>query len=140
MCKVLTYGTFDLLHVGHVRLLNRAKALGTHLTVAVSTDDFNDIDKCKKSVMSFTDRAFLVKNLQCVDKVIAEHSWEQKVDDIISNNIDVFVMGSDWEGKFDFLKPYCDVRYLPRTENISTTCLKQRIQTVSEIDLRAALT
>ncbi len=126
MKTVLTYGTFDLFHIGHLRLLERAKALadGGELIVAVSTDEFNWGSKQKRSAISYEDRATIVGALKCVDKVIPETSWEQKVNDVQTHHVDIFVMGSDWEGKFDFLKPYCEVIYLPRTEGISSTQIK----------------
>ncbi len=126
MKKVITYGTFDLLHIGHLNLLKRAKALGDYLIVSVSTDEFNE-QKGKKTVIPFIQRAELVRNLKCVDKVIPESSWEQKIVDIKNYDIDIFVMGSDWKGKFDFLKDYCEVVYLERTQEISTTQLKIEI-------------
>lgn len=128
-CKVLTYGTFDLLHVGHLRLLKRARALGDHLTVAISTDEFNLVEKSKTCVIPYDDRALLVSNLKCVDEVLSENSWDQKVRDIVDNKIDMFVMGDDWAGHFDFLKEHCEVHYLERTPNISSSELKQHINT-----------
>lgn len=124
MKKVLTYGTFDLLHHGHIRLLKRAKALGDHLTVAISTDEFN-LGKGKVCTYSFDERAYIVEAIKYVDHVIPETTWEQKIKDVQAHNIDIFVMGDDWEGKFDFLKDYCEVIYLPRTEGISTTQTKE---------------
>ncbi|WP_404329926.1 glycerol-3-phosphate cytidylyltransferase [Mesobacillus maritimus] len=123
MKKVLTYGTFDLLHNGHINLLKRAKDLGDHLTVAVSTDEFNAI-KNKKAYHSFENRKLILESIRYVDKVIPENDWDQKVQDVIENDIDIFVMGDDWEGKFDFLKEYCEVVYLPRTVGISTSKIK----------------
>lgn len=127
MKKVITYGTFDLLHIGHINLLKRAKELGDHLIVAVSTDEFNE-SKGKKCVYSCYDRCQIVGSIKYVDLVIEETSWEQKIDDIKRHEIDVFVIGDDWLGKFDFLKPYCEVVYLPRTKNISTTDAKNTIK------------
>ena len=121
--KVITYGTFDLLHVGHINLLRRAKELGDYLVVAISTDEFNAI-KNKKAYYSFEDRKQILEAVKYVDKVIPENTWEQKIQDVKDNDIDIFVMGHDWEGKFDFLKDYCEVIYLPRTEGISTTKIK----------------
>ncbi len=129
---VLTYGTFDMFHIGHLKLLQRLKELGTKLVVAVSTDEFNKI-KGKKTLIPFAQRALIVENIKCVDMVIAEDNWEQKIDDIKKYNIDIFSMGDDWEGKFDFLKEYCDVVYLPRTDNISTTQLKQELNSFLDI-------
>jgi glycerol-3-phosphate cytidylyltransferase len=124
--RVITYGTFDLFHIGHLNLLERLRNLGDHLTVAVSTDEFN-LRKEKVCSMSFADRARIVGALRCVDAVIAEESWEQKVDDIRTHGIALFGMGHDWSGRFDFLEPHCQVVYLPRTDGISTTSLKEQI-------------
>ena len=124
MRKVITYGTYDLLHVGHINLLRRAKELGDYLIVVVSSDEFNAI-KGKKAYYSFEDRKKILEAIRYVDEVLPEYTWEQKIDDVVSNNVDVFVMGDDWKGKFDFLKDYCEVVYLPRTEGISTTKIKQ---------------
>ena len=123
MKKVLTYGTFDLLHWGHIRLLERAKALGDYLIVGVSTDEFNE-QKHKESYHSFENRKYILEAIRYVDKVIPENSWDQKIQDVIDNDVDIFVMGDDWKGQFDFLKEYCEVVYLPRTEGISTTQIK----------------
>lgn len=123
MKKVITYGTYDLLHVGHINLLRRAKALGDYLIVVVSSDEFNAI-KGKKAYYSFEDRKKILEAIKYVDEVLPEYTWEQKIDDVVNNNVDVFVMGDDWTGKFDFLKDYCEVVYLPRTEGISTTKIK----------------
>lgn len=133
MRKVLTYGTFDLLHYGHIRLLKRAKELGDYLVVAISTDDFNE-KKGKKSYFSYDVRAEMVSAIKYVDMVIPEETWEQKLDDVISNDIDVVVMGNDWAGsdKFDYLKDYCDVVFLDRTEGISTTKIKGDLNLVEE--------
>lgn len=127
MKRVMTYGTFDLLHYGHINILKRSKSLGDYLIVGLSSDEFNEL-KGKKSVMSYEERKEILESIRYVDKVIKESNWEQKVDDIIKYNIDVFVIGDDWEGKFDFLKEYCEVVYLPRTKSISTTLLKEIIQ------------
>ena len=123
---VLTYGTFDMFHIGHLNLLNRLKSLGDKLIVAVSTDEFNSI-KGKKTLIPFEQRALIVQNIKCVDMVISEKNWEQKIYDIKKYNVDIFAMGDDWKGKFDFLKDYCKVVYLPRTQNISTTELKKEL-------------
>ncbi|ACM93528.1 glycerol-3-phosphate cytidylyltransferase [Nautilia profundicola AmH] len=123
MKKVLTYGTFDMFHIGHLNLLKRAKALGDYLIVGISNDEFNEI-KGKKTVIPFNERKEIVSAIRYVDMVIEEYSWEQKIKDIKKYNIDVFVMGDDWKGKFDFLKEYCEVIYLPRTKDISTTLIK----------------
>jgi len=124
MKKVITYGTYDLLHVGHINLLRRAKELGDYLIVVVSSDEFNAI-KNKKAYYSFEDRKKILEAVKYVDEVLPEYTWEQKIDDVVNNNVDVFVMGDDWRGKFDFLKEYCEVVYLPRTEGISTTKIKE---------------
>ena len=125
MRRILTYGTFDLLHNGHIRLLKRAKARGDYLIVALSTDEFNKI-KGKKSYYSYEKRKEMLEALRFVDLVIPENSWEQKVDDIKKYEVDEVVMGSDWKDsdKFEYLKEYCDVVYLDRTEGISTTKVK----------------
>ena len=124
MKKVITYGTYDLLHVGHINLLRRARELGDYLIVVVSSDEFNAI-KGKKAYYSFEDRKKILEAIRYVDEVLPEYTWEQKIDDVVNNKVDVFVMGDDWTGKFDFLKEYCEVVYLPRTEGISTTKIKQ---------------
>ena len=127
MKKVITYGTFDLFHIGHLNILKRAKALGDYLVVAVSTDDFNRI-KGKKCAIPDYERMAIVEAIKYVDEVIPENDWEQKIKDVQEHNIDIFVMGADWEGKFDFLKDYCEVVYLPRTDGISTTQIKQQLK------------
>jgi glycerol-3-phosphate cytidylyltransferase len=120
---VLTYGTFDLLHYGHLEILSRASSLGDKLIVGISTDEFNEL-KGKTCVLPYEKRKELLESLDYVDKVIPEDNWEQKVSDVKENDVDIFVMGSDWEGKFDELKVYCKVIYFPRTKGISTTKLK----------------
>ncbi|AEH52776.1 MULTISPECIES: glycerol-3-phosphate cytidylyltransferase [Heyndrickxia] len=129
MKKVITYGTFDLLHWGHINLLKRARALGDYLIVGLSSDEFNEI-KNKKSYHSYENRKLILEAIRYVDQVIPEHSWEQKIDDIKKYNVDVFVMGDDWKGKFDFLKDYCEVVYLPRTVGISTSKIKKDLFSV----------
>ena len=124
MKKIITYGTFDLLHAGHVNILRRAKELGDYLIVAVSTDEFNRL-KHKEAYHSYEDRKLILEAIKYVDEVIPEENWEQKRDDIKKYDIDIFVMGHDWEGEFDFLKDLCEVVYLPRTEGISTTKIKK---------------
>ena len=124
MKKVITYGTYDLLHVGHINLLRRAKELGDYLIVVLSSDEFNAI-KGKKAYHSYGDRKIILEAIKYVDEVLPEYTWEQKIDDVVNNNVDIFVMGDDWKGKFDFLKDYCEVVYLPRTEGISTSKIKQ---------------
>ncbi len=141
MKTVITYGTFDLFHIGHLRLLQRAKSLGDRLIVAVSTDDFNSI-KGKKSIIPFEQRAEIVSNVKCVDLVIPETSWEQKLEDIKKYRVDIFVMGDDWKGKFDNLKEYCQVIYLPRTEGISSSQIRETLSHISKLsttDLKKAL-
>ena len=123
MRRVITYGTYDLLHVGHINLLRRAREQGDYLVVALSSDEFNAI-KEKKAYYPYEDRKKILEAIRYVDKVIPENNWEQKIKDVQENDIDVFVMGDDWTGKFDFLKDYCEVVYLPRTEGISTTKIK----------------
>ena len=132
MKTVLTYGTFDLFHIGHLNLLKRARELGDKLVVAVSTDEFN-ATKGKTTLMPFEHRVELVRSVRFVDEVIAESNWEQKINDVQRHKVDVFVMGSDWQGKFDFLKPYCEVVYLPRTDNVSSTELKKAIQVFMQL-------
>lgn len=127
MKKIITYGTFDLLHWGHVRLLERAKSLGGYLIVATSTDEFNAI-KHKEAYHSFEHRKYILEAIRYVDKVIPESTWDQKINDIKKYDIDTFVMGDDWKGQFDFLKEYCEVIYLPRTNGISTTQIKRDLQ------------
>lgn len=124
MKKVITYGTFDLLHYGHVRLLKRAKELGDYLIVALSTDEFNEFKKHKEAYNSYNERKYILEAIKYVDEVIPENDWNQKITDVQKYNIDTFVMGDDWKGKFDFLKEYCNVVYLPRTPGISTTKIK----------------
>ena len=125
MRKVITYGTFDLLHAGHINLLRRAKELGDYLIVVVSTDEFNWNEKRKKCYFSYEERKKLVEAVRYVDLVIPEENWDQKISDVKEYHVDTFVMGDEWQGKFDFLKDYCEVVYLPRTEGISTTKIKQ---------------
>ena len=120
---VLTYGTFDLLHYGHLEILKRASLLGNKLVVGLSTDRFNEI-KGKTCVLPYLKRKELLESLNYVDKVIPENNWDQKVTDIQNNNINIFVMGSDWEGKFNELQKFCEVIYIARTKGISSTKLK----------------
>ncbi|GHC27927.1 glycerol-3-phosphate cytidylyltransferase [Aidingimonas halophila] len=120
---VITYGTFDLFHIGHVRILERAAQLGNRLVVGVSTDEFNSA-KNKESVYSFDSRKKIIEACRFVDKVIPENSWDQKAIDILDYNVDVLVMGDDWAGKFDHLENYCKVIYLSRTPDISSTKIK----------------
>lgn len=132
MKTVLTYGTFDLFHIGHLNLLKRARDLGDKLIVAVSTDEFN-ATKGKTTLMPFEHRVELVRSVRFVDEVIAESNWDQKISDVQQHKVDLFVMGSDWQGKFDFLKPHCEVVYLPRTDNVSSTELKKAIQVFMQL-------
>ena len=125
MKRVITYGTFDLLHYGHINLLRRAKALGDYLIVALSTDEFNDREKHKHCYFSYDERKLLLEAIRYVDLVIPEENWTQKRSDIHLYHVDTFVMGDDWTGKFDFLREEgAEVVYLPRTPEISTTQIK----------------
>ncbi len=126
MKKVITYGTFDLFHYGHIRLLQRARALGDHLTVGLSTDEFNKM-KRKTSHFSYQERKQMLEAIRFVDCILPETCWEQKIEDVIQHKIDIFVMGNDWQSKFDFLKDYCEVVYLERTERISSSEIKDMI-------------
>jgi glycerol-3-phosphate cytidylyltransferase len=130
MIKIITYGTFDLFHVGHVRLLKRLFELGDQVVVGCSTDEFNEI-KGKKTVVSFSERCEILMSCKYVHSVFAENSWDQKIDDIKRENANIFAIGDDWKGKFDFLREYCDVIYLPRTMDISSTILKYRAKSLS---------
>lgn len=123
MKTIITYGTFDLLHVGHVRLLKRAKALGDFLIVGLSTDEFNAV-KHKSSFLPYEQRKEILESIRYVDKVIPENNWDQKRSDVRKYKVDIFTIGDDWLGEFDFLKEYCEVIYLSRTEDISTSLLK----------------
>ena len=128
MKRILTYGTFDLLHYGHINLLKRARELGDYLVVVLSTDEFNWNMKQKKCYFTYEQRKKLLEAVRYVDLVIPEESWEQKASDVQLYHIDTFVMGDDWKGKFDFLKDYCEVVYLPRTPEISTTQIKKELK------------
>ena len=128
MKRVITYGTFDLLHYGHINILRRAKKLGDYLVVGLSTDEFNAI-KGKKSYFSYAERKQMLEAIKYVDEVIPEDNWEQKRSDVHKHDIDIFVMGDDWIGKFDFLKEEgIEVIYLPRTPDISTTDIKNNLK------------
>lgn len=133
---VLTYGTFDLFHPGHVQLLKRARELGTRLVVGLSTDAFN-AQKGKASAMSFEERKTVLEACRYVDEVIAEEHWDQKLDDARRLGADVFVMGDDWAGKFDFMQEVCSVVYLARTPEISTTDIKRHVCGLSQRTLAA---
>ena len=124
MKRVITYGTFDLLHYGHINLLQRAKRYGDYLIVALSTDEFNWEEKNKKCYFTYEERKRLLEAIRYVDLVIPEEGWAQKERDVQNYHIDTFVIGDDWTGKFDFLKQYCEVIYLPRTPEISTSRIK----------------
>ena len=126
MKRVLTYGTFDTLHYGHIRLLQRARSLGDYLIVGLSTDEFNAL-KDKKAFHSWEERKWHLEALRYVDLVIPENTWDQKREDVKLYHVDVFTMGSDWEGKFDFLTDLCEVTYLPRTEGISSTQIRNTL-------------
>ena len=126
MKRVITYGTFDVLHYGHINLLKRAKALGDYLIVALSSDEFNAI-KNKQSFYTYEQRKLILEACRYVDLVIPENDWEQKVSDVQKYQADIFVMGDDWEGKFDFLKKYCEVIYLTRTPNVCSTTTKKHL-------------
>ena len=127
MKKVITYGTFDLLHYGHLRLLQRAKALGDYLIVGVTSEEF-DKKRGKKDVkQSLEERINAVKQINIADEIIIERDFGQKIDDILKYNVDIFTVGSDWTGKFDYLKEYCEVIYLPRTEGISSSELRKEL-------------
>lgn len=123
---VLTYGTFDLFHVGHLNLLKRLSNLGDRLIVGISTDEFNDL-KGKKAVYTFEERREILGSIRYVDKVIPESCWEQKLDDIARYEVDIFAMGDDWKGRFDSLSEFVDVVYLPRTPGVSTTAIRKDI-------------
>lgn len=129
MKKVITYGTFDLLHYGHINLLERAKALGDYLIVAVSTDEFNWDEKQKKCYYPYEERVHMLKAIRYVDQIVPEENWKQKITDVDKYGVDVFVIGDDWEGKFDFLEEKgVEVVYLPRTPKISTTQIKKDLK------------
>lgn len=128
MKKVITYGTYDLLHWGHINLLRRARELGDYLIVVLSTDEFNWNEKQKKCFFSYEKRKMMLEAIRYVDEVIPENNWEQKRSDVKDNDVSVFVMGDDWKGKFDFLSDLCEVVYLPRTPDISTTQIKKELE------------
>lgn len=138
MKRIITYGTFDLFHIGHLKLLQRLKQMGDELIVAVSTDEFNSV-KGKLTVIPYAQRAEIVENIRCVDLVIREESWDQKIQDIKKYKIDIFGIGEDWAGKFDFLRDYCEVVYIPRTDGISSSALKKALQADGSDEKQAAL-
>jgi glycerol-3-phosphate cytidylyltransferase len=123
MKTIITYGTFDLFHVGHVRVLNRLKELGDRLIVGISTDEFN-AQKGKMALMPYADRKEVLESVRCVDLVIPETSWEQKINDIKKYDVQIFGIGDDWRGKFDYLSDHCEVVYLERTYGISSSSIK----------------
>jgi glycerol-3-phosphate cytidylyltransferase len=134
MKRVLTYGTYDLLHYGHIRLLKRAKSLGDYLIVAISTDEFNDI-KSKKAYHDYETRKEMLEAIRYVDLVIPEVTWDQKISDVKDYNVDIVVMGGDWRGheKFEVLRDYCEVVYLDRTKGVSTSKIKKELNLQPEI-------
>ncbi|MBJ6361619.1 glycerol-3-phosphate cytidylyltransferase [Paenibacillus sp. GCM10012307] len=127
MKRILTYGTFDMLHYGHINLLQKAKQLGDYLIVGLSTDEFNN-NKGKKSFFSYETRKVLLESIRYVDLVIPEKNWEQKIIDVKEYKVDTFVIGDDWSGKFDFLSQYCEVKYLQRTPEVSTSQIKELLK------------
>lgn len=128
MKKVITYGTFDTLHFGHIHFLRRAKSLGNYLIVGLSTDSFN-AEKGKKSHFTYGERKIFLEAIRYVDLVIPERTWAQKTQDVVDHQVDIFTIGDDWAGEFDFLKTHCDVHYLGRTPAISSTLIKANIST-----------
>lgn len=123
---ILTYGTFDVVHIGHINLLKRARELGDRLIVGLSTDAFNG-KKHKSSLLDYANRKVVLEAIRYVDLVIPEENWEQKMDDVKTYDVTTFVIGDDWQGKFDFLGEFCEVRYLSRTQDISSTAIKQSL-------------
>ena len=135
MKRIITYGTFDLLHYGHINLLKRAKALGDYLVVALSTDEFNYKEKHKTTYFSYEERKVLLESIRYVDLVISEENWQQKRTDVHEYHINTFVIGDDWKGKFDFLKEEgVDVVYLPRTPEISSSKIKNDLYDANAVD------
>ncbi len=128
---VLTYGTFDLFHVGHLNLLERLRALGDRLVVGVSTDEFN-AGKGKRTIVRYADRLRIVQSIKCVDLAFAETSWDQKPDDIRRYDVDIFGIGDDWKGRFDELETLCQVVYLPRTQGISSSDIKEAMRILDQ--------
>ena len=137
---IITYGTFDMFHIGHLRLLERLSQLAERVIVAVSTDAFNE-QKGKKVLIPYEQRAAIVQAIEYVDLVIPEENWQQKSTDIATYNVDIFAMGDDWAGQFDFLKSQCEVVYLERTQDVSTPALKKSLSnflSISKEDLTNA--
>jgi len=132
MRRVLTYGTFDLLHYGHINLLTRAKEQGDYLIVGLSENEFNEKHKGKKCYFTYEERKKHLEAIRYVDLVIPENSWEQKINDVKMYHVDIMVMGSDWEGQFDFMREYCELVYFPRTVEISTTQIRNDLQTENQ--------
>ena len=132
MKKVITYGTFDTLHFGHLKLLERAKNLGDYLIVGLSTDEFNAL-KGKKSLLNYEERKSYLQAIKYVDLIIPENNWEQKIEDVKKNYVDIFTMGDDWEGEFDFLSEFCEVHYLKRTPSISSTMIRSKINEIKSV-------
>lgn len=129
---VITYGTFDLFHTGHLNLLKRLSEMAENVIVGVSTDEFNEL-KGKKTVIPYDQRAEIVKAIRYVGQVVPETCWEQKISDVQAYSVDLFAIGEDWDGEFDALKRYCEVVYLPRTAGVSTTRLKRTLKTLSSV-------
>ena len=137
--NVITYGTFDLLHIGHISMLKRCRAFGSRLIVGLSTDEFNSQLKKKHTIQPYLERKEILESLRYVDLVIPEENWTQKEADIERYNIQTFIIGDDWKGKFDFLKTQCEVIYLPRTEGISSTIRKKQIIQTYDVDIAVKL-
>lgn len=134
MRTILTYGTFDLFHIGHVNLLKRARELGDRLIVGVSTDEFNLHEKNKTTIVRYEHRVKVLESCRYVDLVIPEHSWQQKAEDIKKYQVGTFVIGDDWQGKFDELKYHCEVVYLERTRDISSSSIKQAMSVLMQLN------
>ncbi len=132
MKRVITFGTFDVFHVGHLNILERARALGDYLIVGVSSDELNAKKKKRYPIYSEPDRIHIISSLRCVDEVFVEESLELKEEYVVGYNADILVMGDDWKGKFDFIKPLCEVRYLERTPSISTTEIIEVVKSHSQ--------
>ena len=128
MIRIITFGTYDVFHVGHLRLLQRARALGDHLTVGISTDELNESKKNRRPIYPFDERCEILSGLAIVDEVFPEESLERKRDYILEHRADVLVMGDDWEGRFDEFADICTVKYLPRTPAVSTTAVIEKIR------------